>query len=154
MTPLQEALWPDPQHWHQPLRPWSAHGLGVECGLHWIQSQRGHGFVQGELSFERILRSFTRFFPAFWCWRRGEAFLWVCWLPSVSLSKVGFTKTKKSSWIFDVSRYAKSFGSDNSVWIQEFSRVYYKMLMNGYSKLKKVRWFEMWNTSRIFIIKM
>ena len=36
-------------------------------------------------------------------------------------------------------RYAKSFGSDNNVWIQEFSRVYYKMLMNGYSKLKKVR---------------
>ena len=50
-----------------------------------------------------------------------------------------FTKTKKTSWIFDVSRYAKSFGLDNSVWIQEFSRVYYKMLMNGYSKLKKVR---------------
>ena len=58
----------------------------------------------------------------------------------------------KLRWLhgyFMFLRYAKSFGSDNSVWIQEFSRVYYKMLMNGYSKLKKVRWFEMWNTRLI-----
>ena len=37
------------------------------------------------------------------------------------------------------SRYAKSFGCDNSIWIQEFSRVYFQMLKNGYSRLKKVR---------------
>ena len=43
------------------------------------------------------------------------------------------------SKILTSCRYAVNFGSSNKVWIQEFSAVYFKMLKNGYDKLKKVQ---------------
>ena len=36
-------------------------------------------------------------------------------------------------------RYAISYAADHNIWIQEFSRVYYKMLHHGYSQLINVR---------------
>jgi len=37
------------------------------------------------------------------------------------------------------ARYAISFGESNDVWIQEFSKVYFNMLKNGYRRLKNVQ---------------
>ena len=63
----QETLWPDPQCWHQPLFPRPADRLGVECRLHWIQSQRGHGLVQGKWSLDtwpENLHTDTRYYSS------------------------------------------------------------------------------------------